>query len=214
MEVVAKTNLSKKAINDYEFVKKAINGDQAAYAVLMNRYRHAIHHMMYKMTNNNDDAEDLTLEAFGKAFIKLPSYVPRYAFSTWLYKIAINNCIDYVRKKKIVSFSIDAQISEDNEQDYSGRLATYMLNPEDEIIRAQRLKLVRKTVNKLGGKYRLMIELRFFEELSYDEIAEELDIPLGTVKAQLFRAKEILCELLQKPDASIHFESMGRRAAV
>lgn len=214
MEVVAKTNLSKKALNDYEFVKKAIKGNQASYGVLMDRYRNSIYHLMYKMTSNSEDADDLTIEAFGKAFIKLPSYVPRYAFSTWLYKIAINNCIDHVRKKKITVFSIDAQINEENEQNYAGRLATYMLNPEDQIIKDQRLILIRKLVNQLGTKYRLMIELRFFEELSYDEIAAELEIPLGTVKAQLFRAKEILCDLLQKPGASAHFETMGRRAAV
>ena len=214
MEVVAKTNLSKKALNDYELVKKAIKGNQASYGVLMDRYRNAIYHLMYKMTSNSEDADDLTIEAFGKAFIKLPSYVPRYAFSTWLYKIAINNCIDHVRKKKITVFSIDAQINEENEQNYAGRLATYMLNPEDQIIKDQRLTLIRKLVNQLGTKYRLMIELRFFEELSYDEIAAELEIPLGTVKAQLFRAKEILCDLLQKPGASAHFETMGRRAAV
>lgn len=214
MEVVAKTNLSKKALNDYELVKRATNGDQLAYGVLMDRYRNAIYHLMLKMCNNPEDSHDLTIEAFGKAFIKLPSYVPRYAFSTWLYKIAINNCIDHVRKKRLNVFSIDEPMHEENDQTFSTNLEAYCLNPEDEIIRDQRLCQVRNLVKQLNKKYRLMIELRFFEELSYDEIANELNIPLGTVKAQLYRAKEILLELIQKPGASAHFDSHYVKAAV
>ncbi len=214
MEVVAKTNLSKKALDDYELVKKATKGDQMAYSVLMERYRNAIYHLMLKMSGNPEDSHDLTIEAFGKAFIKLPSYVPRYAFSTWLYKIAINNCIDHVRKKRLNVFSIDEPIHDDNDQTFSTNLEAYCLNPEDEIIREQRLYLVRNLVKQLNKKYRLMIELRFFEELSYDEIANELGIPLGTVKAQLFRAKEILFELIQQPGASAHFDRAYAKAAV
>jgi RNA polymerase sigma-70 factor (ECF subfamily) len=213
MEVVAKTNLSKKALDDYELVKKAINGDQLAYATLMERYRHAIHHLMVKMSGDPEDSNDLTIEAFGKAFIKLPTYIPRFAFSTWLYRIAINNCIDHVRKKRHNVFSIDEPMYDDEDQTFSTNLEAYSLNPEDEIIREQRLYLIRKLVKQLNKKYRLMIELRFFEELSYDEIAKELGIPLGTVKAQLFRAKEILFELIQKPETSIHFETSYAKVA-
>ena len=100
MEVKEKTktsNLSPRAKEDYEYVQQAISGDQKAYTVLLERYRNSIYDMMFKMVNNREDADDLTLEAFGKAFSKLPSYAPRYAFSTWLFKIAINNCIDHIR---------------------------------------------------------------------------------------------------------------------
>ncbi len=212
MEVKSKTtNLSQRAQEDYELVQKAIQGDQKAYTILMERYRNSIYHMMLKMVNNREDADDLTLEAFGKAFNKLPSYAPRYAFSTWLFKIAINNCIDYIRKKRLNLLSIDDPIEANSDHDFSSNIRSGNLDPEEVFIREQRLKLMRNVLNKLSLKYRLMIELRFFEELSYDEIARELNIPLGTVKAQLFRAKEILYNILQKPGAQAYLETSTRR---
>jgi len=144
------------------------------------------------------------LEAFGKAFNKLASYTPRYAFSTWLFKIAINNCIDYIRKKRLHLLSIDDPIEPGGDHDYSSNLKASSLDPEEKFIRAQRVKLMRDILQKLNLKY-------LFEELSYDEIAKELDIPLGTVKAQLFRAKEILYNYLQQPGASAYLESTKRR---
>lgn len=200
------TNLSQRAQEDYDLVLSAIDGNQKSYASLMDRYRNSIFHMMMKMVNNREDADDLTLEAFGKAFNKLPSYAPRYAFSTWLFKIAINNCIDHIRKKRLKMLSIDDPIEPDGDHNYSTNIRSTALDPEEQFIRQQRLKLMRTVLNKLNLKYRLMIELRFFEELSYDEIAQELDIPLGTVKAQLFRAKEILYNILQQPGASAYID--------
>ena len=205
------TNLSPRAQEDYEQVLRAIDGDQKAYAHLMDRYRNSVFHMMLKMVSNREDADDLTLEAFGKAFNKLPSYAPRYAFSTWLFKIAINNCIDHIRKKRLHLLSIDDPIEPNGDHDYSNNLKASTLDPEEKFIRAQRVMLMRKVLTKLSLKYRLMIELRFFEELSYDEIAKELDIPLGTVKAQLFRAKEILYNLLQAPSAKAYLDNTKRR---
>ena len=208
---VANKSLSQRALEDYQLVQHAISGDQKAYAILMERYRSSIYHMMLKMVNNRDDADDLTLEAFGKAFNKLPSYAPRYAFSTWLFKIAINNGIDYIRKKRLHLLSIDDPIEPNSDQDYSSNIKASDLDPEEQFIRAQRVQLMRQILTKLNGKYRLMIELRFFEELSYEEIANELNIPLGTVKAQLFRAKEMLYNLLQKPGASAYLETTRKR---
>ena len=208
------TNLSPRGREDYSLVLKAIGGDQKAYATLMERYRNSVFHMMLKMVSNREDADDLTLEAFGKAFNKLPSYAPRYAFSTWLFKIAINNCIDYIRKKKLHLLSIDDPIEPNGDHDYSNNLKSTALDPEEQFIRMQRVKLMRTVMNKLSLKYRLMIELRFFEELSYDEIAKELDIPLGTVKAQLFRAKEILFNILQEPGAKAYLDNTKRKKKV
>lgn len=205
-------NLSPRATEDFEFVQRAINGDQKAYALLMDRYRNSIFHMMLKMVSNREDADDLTLEAFGKAFNKLPSYAPRYAFSTWLFKIAINNCIDHIRKKRLHLLSIDDPIEPDSEHDFSSNIRSGALDPEECYIRQQRVSLMRSVLTKLSDKYRLMIELRFFEELSYDEIALELDIPLGTVKAQLFRAKEILYNILQSPGAQAYLEQNPRKS--
>ncbi|MBK8722219.1 MAG: sigma-70 family RNA polymerase sigma factor [Saprospiraceae bacterium] len=189
--------LSSKALEDYELVQVAILGDQKAYAELMERYRQSVFHTMLKMVNNRDDADDLTIEAFGKAFNKLNSYAPRYAFSTWLFKIAINNCIDHIRKKRLHLLSIDDPIEYDSDYDYTHNIKAIQLDPEEKFIRDQKVQLMRLMLNKLSYKYRLMIELRFFEEKSYEEISLELGIPLGTVKAQLFRAKEILQELMR-----------------
>ncbi len=206
MEVKINKNLSQRALEDYEFVKQAVEGDQKAYAVLMERYRSSIYHMMLKMVNNREDADDLTLEAFGKAFNKLETYAPKYAFSTWLFKIATNNCIDYIRKKRLHLLSIDDPVEPEGGQSFSNNLKASTLDPEEKFIKQQRVSLMRKLMSKLNTKYRLMIELRYFEELTYDEIAKELDIPLGTVKAQLFRAKEILYNLLQTPDAQAYID--------
>jgi RNA polymerase sigma-70 factor (ECF subfamily) len=216
MEVAAKNHrLTQKALDDYQLVEKAKGGCQQAYAQLMERHRSSIYHLMLRMTNDREDSHDLTIEAFGKAFTRMGSYVPNYAFSTWLYKIAVNNCIDFVRKKKLMTLSIDESIDENSKQDYSNTLHAHGLNPEEAVIRDQRIGLMHQLLGRLSDKYRVMIELRYFKELSYEEIAQELDIPLGTVKAQLFRAKELLSDLLHRPGASAYLDTrMPRRAAV
>lgn len=198
--------------DDYTLVKHAIRGNERAYEVLMDRYRNPIFHMMLKMVNNREDAEDLAIEAFGKAFAKLRSYTPRYAFSTWLYRIAINNGIDHIRRKRLQVLSIDEPLDGQASSDYSHNIPGYTLNPEEEIIREQRLELMRGLLGHLSPKYRLMIELRYFEEMSYEEISIELEIPLGTVKAQLFRAKEVLSNLLSQPGAGAYIDQAQRRA--
>jgi RNA polymerase sigma factor (sigma-70 family) len=211
MEAVVTQKLSEQALEDYQWVRKAVNGDQRAYAILMNRYQAPIRHMVLKMVPNKEDAEDLTLEAFGKAFRNLAAYSPNFAFSTWLFRIAVNNCIDFIRKKRLLYCSIDEPSSDDsNAQGYAALLRSNGHDPEERLIRQQQLHLARHLVNRLSHRYRLMIELRYFEELSYDEIAHELNIPLGTVKAQLYRAKEMLYELMRKPGASAHFDTVRR----
>ncbi len=190
-------NLSERALDDFRLVLRAVEqDDQTAYSELMHRYRDSIYHTMLKMVRNHDDAEDLTIEAFGKAFFKLASYTPSYAFSTWLFKIATNNCIDFIRRQRLKTLSID-EPSEKEGKDFTDSLRAVSLNPEERYIRQQRQKIMRELMDKLNEKYRIMIELRYFEELSYQEISEKLDLPIGTVKAQLFRAKELLMEILK-----------------
>lgn len=188
-----KSNLSKKAQFDIKLVKRAKNGDQAAYAQLMNRYREAIYYMLLKMVNNDRDAEDLTIEAFGKAFKNIKQYTPNFAFSTWLFKIASNNCIDFIRKKRIDHISLDSE--------HKNRTPNIIMDeasdPEEDLIKKQKAKLLRSVVTTLKPRYRNLVELRYFKEYSYDEIANELNLPLGTVKAQLFRARELLFNILQ-----------------
>jgi RNA polymerase sigma factor (sigma-70 family) len=195
------TNLSEKAQRDFVLVQQATQGDQKAYAELMGRYRDAIYYMLLKMVNNSSDAEDLTIEAFGKAFKNIQQYTPNYAFSTWLFKIATNNCIDFIRKKKTMTVSID-QNDDDPEKGHSD-IQAQILDPEEEMIKDQQQKLMRDIVSKLKPRYRKLIELRYFREFSYEEIAEELELPIGTVKAQLFRARELLFNILKNTSKKI-----------
>jgi RNA polymerase sigma-70 factor (ECF subfamily) len=191
-------NLSDKARHDLVLVQKAVDGDQKAYAELMGRYRDAIFFMLLKMVNNKSDAEDLTIEAFGKAFKNIAQYSPNFAFSTWLFKIASNNCIDYLRKKRTNFVSIDGSHNEDKENNEPTiHLKDDMPDPEENLIKDQKALLMRTIVKKLKPRYRTLIELRYFKEYSYEEIAAELDLPIGTVKAQLFRARELLFQTLK-----------------
>lgn len=190
-------NLSEKALYDLNLVRRAVDKkDQKAYAELMGRYRDSIYFMLLKMINNKDDAEDLTIEAFGKAFNRLHQYTPNYAFSTWLFKIASNNCIDWIRKQKKKMLSIDNPIGTEDGDEMHIELKGHGLDPSESVIRDQKSEVMREVVEKLKPRYRQLVELRYYKEYSYEEIADELDLPLGTVKAQLFRAREFLENLL------------------
>jgi RNA polymerase sigma-70 factor (ECF subfamily) len=196
---------SDKAKKDFDLVLLAQKGDQAAYTELMDRYHDAIYYMILKMISNKSDAEDLTIEAFGKAFRKIDQYSPSFAFSTWLFKIASNNCIDFMRKKKAKQISIytssseiEANPSEGISEESSLSIQSDLLDPEEALIKDQKKLLMRELVDALKPRYRQLVELRYFKEFSYEEISEELDIPLGTVKAQLFRARELLYGILKK----------------
>jgi RNA polymerase sigma factor (sigma-70 family) len=195
------SNLSEKAQQDFKLVLKAIDGDQKAYADLLGRYRDAIYFMLLKMVNNAVDAEDLTIEAFGKAFKSIHQYAPNYAFSTWLFKIATNNAIDFIRKRRANLVSIDQSHDEDGSIHVS--IQDNEPDPEESIINQQKVKMMRSIVSKLKPRYRRLIELRYFSEYSYEEISEELDLPIGTVKAQLFRARELLFNILKNTSSKI-----------
>lgn len=190
-------NLSRKAMQDCHLVELARNGNQGAYAELLERYRDAIYFMLLKMVNNKNDAEDLTIEAFGKAFRNLGQYSPSFAFSTWLFKIATNNCIDFLRKRRSDILSLDAPIDSGEYEQQAIPVASDTLDPEEIIIKEQKYILMNQIVQKLKPRYRKLIELRYFREFSYEEIAAELELPIGTVKAQLFRARELLYQIIK-----------------
>ena len=192
------THLSEKAQKDYDLVIKATKyDDQQAFSDLMDRYKDSIYFMLLKMVNNKDDAEDLTIEAFGKAFNSLKQYTPNYAFSTWLFKIASNNCIDFLRKKKKKIMSIDNSIENKDGDEIAIELKSDARTPEQETIRDQKIEVMRTYVKKLKPRYETLVEMRYFKEMSYEEISTELGLPLGTVKAQLFRAREFLYNLMK-----------------
>ena len=190
-------NFSANALNDFNLVGKAKDGDQKAYAELMQRYKDSIYFMALKMVNNKDDAMDLTVETFGKAFENIEKYKPDFAFSTWLFRIATNNCIDFIRKKRVSLVSINSMVDEDGD-DRPLQIKSDTLNPEETSIKKQQQEQLKIIVDKLPLRYKTLIILRYFEEQSYEEIAQQLDLPLGTVKAQLFRARDLLSNILNR----------------
>jgi RNA polymerase sigma factor (sigma-70 family) len=188
--------LSDKARTDLVLVNQAREGDEKAYASLMNRYRDSIYFMLLKMVNNPSDAEDLTIEAFGKAFRNIESYTPNFAFSTWLFKIATNNCVDFIRKKQQTPSPLDLQQEElDNA---TINIQSDLPDPEEHLINQQKISQLKEVVNQLKPRYKSLIELRYYKEYSYEEISKELNLPIGTVKAQLNRAKTLLYNILSK----------------
>lgn len=189
------SDLSDKAKQDYALVQKARSGDQHAYAQLLNRYWDSVYFMILKMAHNKDDAEDLTIEAFGKAFKFIHNYEPEFAFSTWLFKIANNNAIDFLRKQHSKTISIDSQ-GRDADEDNPVQLQSDTPDPEEVLIHKQKTDLLKTIVKELKPRYSRLVQLRYFEEYSYEEIAATLNLPIGTVKAQLFRAKELLYQII------------------
>jgi len=196
--------LSEDARRDIEYVKAARLGDEKAFTHLMKRYKDAIYFMLLKIVNNRTDAEDLSIEAFGKAFANIHQYEPQFAFSTWLFRIASNNAIDHLRKKRIATVPLEPLIninrSGGGEYNYNSR--TDSDTPEEAFIKDQESILLRKAVSRLRPRYRTLLELRYFKEYSYNEIAKELNLPLDTVKVQLFRSREMLFDLLKNTGIS------------
>jgi RNA polymerase sigma-70 factor (ECF subfamily) len=187
---------SQSSLQDEKYVKKALEGDQRAYQQLTEKYRRPLQYHVTKMVKETEQVEDLVQEAFIKAFKNLDSYNSSYAFSTWLYRITTNHTIDYLRKKKLRTTSIDKPIKT-REGEMSFELPDEQAQTDRTIIRKQRKKIITHAIENLPEKYRQVIEMRHIEELSYQEIADKLDLPLGTVKAHIFRAREMLYKALK-----------------
>ena len=185
METILSTE---KAQRDYQLVCMAREkGDQQAFADLMRRYKEPVYTMLLKMTNNPLDADDLTIEAFGKAFCQLHLYTPTNAFSTWLFAIASNNCLDHIRKQRMRTVPLSDMSSHGEDEIYEYPLPADTPTPEEKLVREQRANNIRKAVDMLKPIYRDLLQLRYFEELSYEEIAQKLEMPMGTVKIRIKR---------------------------
>jgi RNA polymerase sigma-70 factor (ECF subfamily) len=196
MEVT--NGFSDNAAADLALVAEARKGNEKAFAGLMNRYRDSIFFMLLKMVNNQSDAEDLTIEAFGKAFRNLDSYTPKFAFSTWLFRIATNNCVDFIRKKQMSPLAFDG--TQDNIDNVTINIQSDLPDPEESLINHQKIAALKDIINQLKPRYRELIQLRYYKEYSYEEISAEMKIPIGTVKAELYRAKTLLYNILIKTD--------------
>ena len=190
-------NLTEKGKRDLKLVNRALEtGNPTAYNELMKLYRDPLYFMLFEKVGDQELAKDLTIESLGKAFNKLHLYVPNYVFSTWLFTVARNHCIDYLRKNKLPTVSIDKMMLDEDGKRTSFDLISDMLNPEQEMEKKQRIAILRQIVDQLKPKYRVLVKLRYFKEMTYDEIATTLDIPIGTVKAQLHRSREQLFNIM------------------
>lgn len=195
-------NKNNSKVEDYELIDRAIGGDQSAYDKLMKKYYNLVHNLIFRMIYNKEDVEDLAQEAFIKAFNSLDKFDRQFAFSTWLYKIASNNCIDYLRKKKLNTISIDKEIDSEDE-DLRFEIPDVEFKPDRNIIEDERKALLEEAIASLPEKYRAVILMRHSEEMEYEEIAKKLKLPLGTVKAHIFRGRELLNKYLK--DKIIHY---------
>lgn len=189
--------ITRNTQEDRELVASAKRGDPQAFRTLMKKYHKSVYYMLLKMVKNADDAEDLTQEAFAKAFNSIDKFDSTFAFSTWLFRIATNNCIDFIRKKRVQTISIDSPLEGDDGSSMQLDVRDDNFDPNDSMLRQQRKHYLELAIQRLPEKYRTLVELRYYRELSYEEVADELQIPLGTVKAQLFRARELLNEELR-----------------
>ena len=183
-------------VEDSEVIRSALKGDDRAYKKLMYKYHDAIFNFILRMIRDRQQVEDLTQEAFIKAFSSLKNFNDEFAFSTWLYKIAMNNSIDYIRKRKLQLYSIDKPI-ESKDSDYTFELPDESYEADKEVISDQRTKVLNEAIERLPEKYKRVIHLRHVEEQSYEEIAKMLKLPIGTVKAHIFRARELLNKYLR-----------------
>jgi len=189
-------NASASSREDDVLVEQAASGDEQAYKQIVDKYERALYYHILKIVHNREVVEDLVQEAFVKAFDNLGSYSTSYAFSTWLYRIATNHTIDYLRKKKLKTLSIDEPVKT-REGEMQMELEDTDSHTDRQVIRKQRQKIIRKAIPALPPKYKRVIQMRHMEEKSYQEISEILDLPLGTVKAHIFRARELLYKALK-----------------
>ena len=187
-----------KKERDIETIRKALKtNNQNYYNKLMSQYYDSVHFFVNDIIKNQTISNDLTIEIMGKAFINLKSYNFKYAFSTWIFTIAKNHCIDYLRKNNLKTISIDELTNND---EYYFEIPSKDSNPEDLLIRKQRIQLLRRLVNQLSLKYINVVKLRYFKEMSYSEISEELNLSESTIKIRLYRARKELLKIFKLDD--------------
>jgi RNA polymerase sigma-70 factor, ECF subfamily len=177
-----------------QYIEKAKLGDQVAFTYLLDNYWNEVYGFMLQRTENETDAEDITIETFSKAFDKIASYNPEFQFNTWLIAIAKNVHIDLLRKKKSSLF-IDIT---DEDDDIAYAIADDSPSAEDQIITEQNLNRLLQFIKQLKPAYQEVIQMRYFQEMSYQEIADDLNEPLNNVKIKLLRAKKLLAEIISK----------------
>lgn len=175
-------------------IEKAKKGDQVAFTFLLDFFWNEVYGFMLKRTQNETDSEDIVIETFAKAFDRIATYNPEYAFNTWLIAIAKNVHIDLLRKKRSTLF---IEITDEEDQQ-AYNVADTSPSPEDKLIKEQNLSSLLECIKQMKPQYQEVIQLRYFQELSYQEIADQLSEPLNNIKVKLLRAKKLLTEIITK----------------
>lgn len=183
---------------EFHVVQKALGGDQKAYTAIYKKYYDSLYYQLGKIVRDKEVCSDVTIEAFERAFEALHRYTPEFSFSTWLFRIGINCAIDYVRKSNRVQLIRIEQNDPERDDIPMFQLKDPSKTPEEQSIFAQRIDFIRAVIAELPYCQRRMLELRYIDDFSYDEIADELGVALGTVKGTIHRAKEILQEKIFK----------------
>ena len=188
--------------DDRSLVGMVIEGDSIAFDILFARHSDTIHTMLSKFAGNNDDVDDLMQEAFMKAFLKIGLYDPKYDFGAWIYTIARNTFVDFSRTRK--SNALNPQ---NLSPEIDNTAQSSQPTPEDYIINAQQRVQIERYISMLPENYRQLFELRFLDEYSYEEIAEKLDMKLGTVKTRIFRVRNMMCKLITEGEKQTEKQS-------
>jgi RNA polymerase sigma-70 factor (ECF subfamily) len=185
------------APDDRELVRRALDGDDAAFAILVRRYQRGLYNLALRMVRDAEQARDLTQEIFVRVHRSLARYDPVYPFPSWIYRVGSNLCIDWIRRRRLDTVSLDAPLP-GQEEGASRDIATEEPDPHEGLELRERARILSEALDALPETHRLMLVLRHQRELSYEEIALALDVPLGTVKARIHRAREALRQLLAK----------------
>jgi len=183
---------------DNLLIEQCLKGQQSSFSELVNKYKSLVFNLSYRMTNNLEDAEDISQEVFIRVYKSLYNFNPRYKFSTWLYQVTLNLCRDRFRKGKIPSISLDTPPNEGDQKDFNSLIADPKNNQEEIFLQVEQTNFINDLIASLPLKYREVIILRHLRDLSYEEMSKILNISLGSVKSHLFRARELLKNKLKK----------------
>jgi RNA polymerase sigma-70 factor (ECF subfamily) len=183
---------------DTRLAKLARNGDRGAFAELVDLYKDKIYHLAYRMLNNKHEAEDAVQETFLRVYTNLHRYDEQQKFSTWIFRIGTNHCIDRLRKRKHSAYSLDAEMPDGEGNDYYSMLPGNEDTPEKQIILSETQLQIRKAIDALPEKYKSVVILRYLQDMSLQEISDVLDMPVTTVKTRVHRGREYLRKRLEQ----------------